>query len=349
MRVEKEVWNDKYDAWMESTTSAIGETLRFRINIYYYGDDHLFGIHVEDELPNCLEYANNADPEETEIIGQTIIWDLDEVLFDGDSTVIEFDADVIGYDPCDECECQNWAYAWAEECCGEIYWEDPASVIIICKLTADAGGPYTGEVDTPVSLVGEAFNGNTPYTFEWDMDKDGEYDDATGDETSWTWELPGIYTIWLRVTDDDGKQAEDYAIVTITVDNNPPTDLSISGRSSNLNTGAKYNYKVNATDPDGDDIYYYIDWGDGDTVEWAGPFNTSEEQTFNHSWTGSQTTYNIRVKAKDIYGDESDWVTLQVSTQQAKNSFSIIYRLLERFPILQKLLQYPLFQKIFGL
>ena len=51
-------------------------------------------------------------------------------------------------------------------------------------------------------------------------------------------------------------------------------------------------------------------------------------------------TYTIRAKAKDESGFESDWGTLTVSMPKDKISINSLYiRLLEKLPLLQKLIQ----------
>ena len=50
---------------------------------------------------------------------------------------------------------------------------------------------------------------------------------------------------------------------TITaVANEPPYAPIINGPTYGK-TGTEYNYTFSTIDPDGDDVYYYIHWGDG--------------------------------------------------------------------------------------
>ncbi|EMR74602.1 hypothetical protein MBGDF03_00311 [Thermoplasmatales archaeon SCGC AB-540-F20] len=102
--------------------------------------------------------------------------------------------------------------------------------------------------------------------------------------------------------------------------------------------GEPINYTFKSTDPDGDNVSYYIEWGDGTYENWFGPFQSGEEVIRNHTWI-ELGTYAIRAKAKDIWGAESDWGTLDVimpKNQQVGNMWFL--RWLERFPILQKIL-----------
>jgi len=99
----------------------------------------------------------------------------------------------------------------------------------------------------------------------------------------------------------------------------------------------KYTYTTRTTDPDGDKVKYLFDWGDG-IKSWTKYFNSGEIVSASHRWT-TFGSYNIRVKAKDIYGYESGWVTLKVTMPRDKSTSSLLLlRFLERYPLLQKLL-----------
>jgi len=60
------------------------------------------------------------------------------------------------------------------------------------------------------------------------------------------------------------------------------------------------------SDPDCDDLSVLIDWGDGTIDDWIGPYNSGKIISINHEWS-EPGTYNIRAKARDIHGAESDW------------------------------------------
>jgi hypothetical protein len=73
-------------------------------------------------------------------------------------------------------------------------------------------------------------------------------------------------------------------------------------------------------DPEGDEIYYIIDWG-VDQEELYGPFSSGENVTINHSWY-TIGSYIIKLKSKDIFDSESDWTNLEVSMQKNKSIFT---------------------------
>ena len=74
-------------------------------------------------------------------------------------------------------------------------------------LSVSAGGPYSGVVGMPVTLGATASGGLPPYSFAWDIDGDGEYDDASGAEVHWTWNLPGLYSVAVQAQDSAGATA----------------------------------------------------------------------------------------------------------------------------------------------
>ena len=56
---------------------------------------------------------------------------------------------------------------------------------------------------TMVNFTDLTSGGTTPYTYEWDLDGDGQYDDSTDPNPSFLYSTAGTYSVALRVTDDD--------------------------------------------------------------------------------------------------------------------------------------------------
>jgi hypothetical protein len=61
-----------------------------------------------------------------------------------------------------------------------------------------------------------------------------------------------------------------------------------------------------SSDPDGDNVFYYIEWGDGTNTSWIGPYLSGEIVNISHSWM-NEGMYSIKAKAKDIDDTESSW------------------------------------------
>lgn len=70
--------------------------------------------------------------------------------------------------------------------------------------------------------------------------------------------------------------------------------------------GSTYIYSTTTTDPQDDQIYFMFDWGDNSNSGWIGPYTSGEIVNASHSWT-RKGNFNIKVKAKDCYGHQSEW------------------------------------------
>ena len=173
------------------------------------------------------------------------------------------------------------------------------------------------------------------YIFDWDDGNSsgwlGPYSSGDIVTASYSWTDLGVYEVKVKAKDIWGASSpwSEPLIVTVT-DNTPPYAPSIDG-PTNVMPFIPYSYTFNTTDADGDDVSYYIDWGDGSS-QWHGPFISGEVLTVEHKWkTGSHT---IKAKAKDSYGDDSEFTYLEVSIPRNKISIfnMLLSRFLEKFP-----------------
>ena len=123
--------------------------------------------------------------------------------------------------------------------------------------------------------------------------------------------------------------------------NHRPEPPIISGPTSG-NPGTPYDYTFIGMDPDGDQIYYFIDWGDHTVEEWIGPFDSEDPQIVSHTWE-TKGTYTIQAKAKDTHGAEgevSDFVVNMPRNKAIQRPFfNFLENHLNLFPILRLLLQ----------
>jgi hypothetical protein len=160
-----------------------------------------------------------------------------------------------------------------------------------------------------------------------------------------------MYQVQARYRFQNGNR-DDYEtgwseplIVEVTSDNpenNAPGAPSISG-PNNGDVGVEYPYTFISNDPDDDDIYYWIIWGDGcPAVEWIGPYASGEEVTVSHSFLKSGKI-TISAQVRDVYEAESAWGSFDVEMPRARmksnNLFgNFIYRLAHSFPMLRLLM-----------
>ena len=146
--------------------------------------------------------------------------------------------------------------------------------------TAEAGGPYSAIINQPVQFSGSATDPgiNDVFTYKWDLDNDGIYDDYTGQHPTKTYTEVGSYTIWLKVIDNDGGWGTDSATVNVTqgikvtVRTSPDTSLQIIVNGQTFSSpytffslpGSEVSLEAPLYQSVGPDMrYYYQKWSDG--------------------------------------------------------------------------------------
>jgi len=87
--------------------------------------------------------------------------------------------------------------------------------------------------------------------------------------------------------------------------NLPPNPPEVWGQES-IAVNKDGIYWTETDNPDGDMIYYKVDWGDGVVYAWNGPFNSGAACASLHEWN-EPGVYLIKVKAMDEQGTESEW------------------------------------------
>jgi hypothetical protein len=114
----------------------------------------------------------------------------------------------------------------------------------------------------------------------------------------------------VKVTAIEGDAIEpnffavDTANITASI-NYPPDSPDVTGAASGF-IGMDLTFRAITSDPEGHQISYKFSWGDGSESSWSGPVNSGQEITETHSWSLSGS-YQVKAKAKDSYGEESDW------------------------------------------
>ena len=122
------------------------------------------------------------------------------------------------------------------------------------------------------------------------------------------------------------------------IENDPPNTPEIYGPTT-FEIGVEYVFYFVTTDPNGDNVSYYIDWDDG-TNDLFGPIISGEEIATTHAFY-EKRDYLIEAKAIDHpYGAESDWgyLLLRWKSKNRIINNTIFMNFLEQFPILNRLL-----------
>jgi len=111
-----------------------------------------------------------------------------------------------------------------------------------------------------------------------------------------------------------------YAVEPPPPPNNPPEKPAKPSGQTSGKVGTQYMYTTSTTDPDGDQIYYLWDWGNGNYSDWKGPYDSGATASASYIWA-QKGSYNIKVKARDGYGADSEWsdplaVTMPLNRQK---------------------------------
>ncbi|MFO7678221.1 MAG: PKD domain-containing protein [Thermoplasmatota archaeon] len=195
-------------------------------------------------------------------------------------------------------------------------------------------GPNKGDTSVSYSFNTSTIDpDNDDVYYQWDWDDNhtspwiGPYPSGITIEQTHSWENSGIYQIRVRARDFYGSMSSWSEPHTIIIGNNPPETPIITG-PSNGKSGVTYLYSTSTTDPDDDLVYYIWDYGDGNSSDWMGPYPSGQKISTTYMWS-EEGTYIIRVKAKDIYGLESDWGILEV--KMPLNTQLILQRIFNKF------------------
>lgn len=209
-------------------------------------------------------------------------------------------------------------------------------------------GPTTldvGDSGEYTTVTTDPDGNNIKYVFNWG---DGtttltEFK-ASGTQItiSHTFMQKGNFDVKVKARDKYGKESSWSDAITVTIINTAPAKPSIPDGPASGKIKTSHTYTTSSTDPEGHKIKYKFDWGDGQT-SWTELVNSGETASASHKWT-STGNYEIKVKAVDEYGEESEWSDpLPISMPRSRNLIQIKFidlldRILEKFPILEQIL-----------
>jgi PGF-CTERM protein len=159
---------------------------------------------------------------------------------------------------------------------------------LTATISVNTTGPRVGE---PVQLNASGSPGTT-VTYEWDLDGDGQYDDATGKTTTATFSAHGTKTVGVRVVADDGAAVT--ASETVTINAAPTARFTANVSESDVNRTITFDAS-NSTDVDGTIVSYRWDL-DGD-----GEYDDATGARVNASY-GSDSSTGVGLLVEDDDG-----------------------------------------------
>jgi len=161
----------------------------------------------------------------------------------------------------------------------------------------------------------------------------GPYSPGTSHTADKAWNATATYLVQCRAKDIHDVTSDWSTPISVSIiRDNPPNTPSIDGKAKGK-IGTPYPYTFQTVDVNADDVYYYIEWGDGQVDEWVGPYASGENVEITHQWD-TKGTYTIHAKAKDVYDIESNWGSLTVVMPKAYSyeTQGLLERFFELFP-----------------
>ena len=179
---------------------------------------------------------------------------------------------------------------------------------------ADSNGPYYAFIGEEIEFNGTGSydkdeGGKSIIQYDWKFFEGDNWHLNIGAKPKYIYNETGIYNVTLRVTDDEGSISVNKTTATITKPNLPPTNIIISGEVKG-HQYISYPYDISASDPDGENITYTINWGDGSDDK-SNSISNGIIYTINHIWN-APGDYSITVYAADEQDAQSDEVTINV-------------------------------------
>ena len=95
-----------------------------------------------------------------------------------------------------------------------------------------------------------------------------------------------------------------------------PDDIDFSGPSQGK-IKEQTTFEMSVSDPEDDEVYVFVDWDDGEESGWLGPFESDEVFEISHTWL-RQGDYEIKLKAKDCFGLETEFENIPITMPRAR-------------------------------
>ena len=100
--------------------------------------------------------------------------------------------------------------------------------------------------------------------------------------------------------------------------------------------GVEYEYTIVSSDPEGQDVYYWVEWFDGcPGVNWIGPYSSGEQITVKNTWN-EKGTFTVSVKARDEDGAVGPTGSLSVRMPLTRFSFERFSSFFDIFPLFKQ-------------
>jgi hypothetical protein len=229
-------------------------------------------------------------------------------------------------------------------------WSTELTVTMAPNNAPDKPDIPTGETN---GIVGNSYT----YTTSTETDPDGDdvlyqFNWGDGEKSNWKenpsashkWTSKGAFAVKARSKDQYGATSDWTAELSVNMQNTAPIKPDPPVGPAEVGKEKSITYTATTTDPEGHKILYKFDWGDGSDSGWVGPFDSNTEGSATHKWD-SKGNYEIKVRAKDEYGEITDWsepISINVPRSRSVEKpifFNFLARFFEKYPNLFSALQ----------
>ncbi|MBA7477865.1 hypothetical protein ES707_13280 [subsurface metagenome] len=173
-------------------------------------------------------------------------------------------------------------------------------------------GPDTGNPGTSYYFAAATYDPDGDqvcYKFDWGDGSESDWtsfvDSGSAAGEYHTWSSKGIYEVKVKAKDTNDAESGWSEAHTIVI-NNPPNIPSAPSGPDSGTPGTSYDFTVTTADPDGDQVAFKFDWGDGSESDWTSFVDSGASASASHSWA-NDGTYQVKVKVKDTNDEESGW------------------------------------------
>jgi hypothetical protein len=235
------------------------------------------------------------------------------------------------------------------------FWMGDSKIKIKLKIINNEENTYNGHLHVYITEKTSRWNDDDDNPFHFAMignyafNQNVDVDAGVTEIYTKTWKSPytDITIDNIKVIASVFNYSSQYTDETTDADpelpnTDPPSIPSKPTGISSGNIGVKYNFTTSSTEPNDDEIRYGWDWdGDGSVNDWTKFYQSGQIIQITNTWS-SMGEYNVKVKAKDEFGTESEWsepLTVTMPKNKMYYQMNILFkRFIHRFSFFEKIL-----------
>lgn len=211
--------------WVKDLHTVQGHTIKFKLELTYYGNENLTNVSFLDILPCCLEYKDTIQSPTGTVIEvspnkKTIWWNITKDISDCETVTIVFRVAVTGSSECGGCINNAYVYGYIWEQCDGLYQvvdrTDNATIFAEANsppCAPDVSGPKEGVPGVTYSfkaMLDDPNGDQIYYMFSWgDATSDWLGPVSSGEVTqTHAYNNAGTFSIKAKAKDEHGAESD---------------------------------------------------------------------------------------------------------------------------------------------